>query len=130
MLKHKRVLKLAFSDCLKPVKDGLGNVPLGMHTSKLITASILGICRAYEQTQQLSKADFDLLVDAVFEDIFRRESVKVQLLTESWLQQADSDFLAYYYKAKANANNDPDLSWLQYLALENFQQAETVVFPL
>lgn len=132
MLKHKRILKQVFSDCFLPLKDDLGNVPIPMHTSKLITASILGTCRAYEEKQQLKDSNFDLLVDAVFEDIFRRESVKVQTLTESWLQSSDAEFLRYYYMAKLRAKSGTDLSWLQYLALENFKQSHmhNVVFPL
>jgi len=130
MLKHKRILKQAFSDCFLPVKDELGNVPIAMHTSKFITASILGTCRAYEEQQHIKESNFNLLVDAVFEEIFRKESVKIQVLTESWLQSSDSDFLDYYYSAKSRSKNDSDLSWLQHMALENFKQSHTVVFPL
>jgi hypothetical protein len=130
MLNHKRILKQVFSDCFLPLKDELGNVPIAMHTSKLITASILGICRAYEEKQHIKESNFDLLVDAVFEDIFRKESVKIQELTESWLHSSDADFLHYYYMAKSKTNSDSDLSWLQYSALEHFEQSHTVIFPL
>lgn len=130
MLKHKRILKQAFSDCFLPVKDDLGNVPLSMQTSKLITASILGTCRAYEQRQHLKESNFDLLVDAVFEEIFRQDSVKVQVLTESWLKEADADFLQYYYIAKLRAIRGTDLRWLQHSVLQNFKQSHAIVFPL
>jgi len=129
MLKHKRILKQAFSNCFQPLMDELGNVPVPMQSSKLITASILGICRAYEQKYHLKESNFELLVDAVFEEIFRRESVKVQILTETWLQSSDTDFIHYYYMAKLRAKSGIDLMWLQYSALENFKQSHTVVFP-
>ena len=130
MLKHKRILKQAFSDCFLPVKDDLGNVPIAMHTSKFITASILGTCRAYEEKQHIKESNFDLLVDSVFEEVFRKESVKIQLLTEEWLRSSDTDFLQHYYMAKSKAKNSSDLSWLQYSVLENFKQTHTVIFPL
>jgi len=130
MLKHRRILKQAFSDCFLPLKDELGNVPIAMHTSKFITASILGTCRAYEEKQHIKESNFDLLVDAVFEEIFRKESVKIQVQTEYWLHDADSDFLQYYYMAKSKTNSGSDLSWLQYSALENFKQSHTIIFPL
>jgi hypothetical protein len=130
MLKHKRVLIQVFSDCFLPLKDDLGNVPIAMQTSKFITASILGICRAYEEQQHINERNFDLLVDVIFEEIFRRESVSVQTLTESWLQSSDAEFLHYYYAAKSKASSSADLSWLQHQASKEFKQSHTVVFPL
>lgn len=130
MLKHKRILMQAISDCLLPLKDDLGNVPIAMQTSKFVTASILGVCRAYGEEEHIDEPNFDVLVDVVFEEIFRRESVSVQTLTESWLQSSDDEFLQYYYAAKSKATISADLSWLQHKALEEFKQSHTVVFPL
>jgi len=121
MLKHKNILKQAFSDCFLPLKDELGNVPVAMQTSKFITASILGVCRSYGEEKYIDGRNFDLLVDAIFEEIFRRESVSVQTLTESWLQSSDDQFIHYYYMAKSRVNISSDLSWLQYQALAAFK---------
>jgi hypothetical protein len=130
VLKHKRVLREAFSDCFLPVKNDLGNVPVSMQTSKMITASILGICRGYAEGRIDYEPDFELIVDAVFEDIFRRESVEVQTLTESWLHYNDDEFMQYYYQAKSHAVSSRDLSWLQGIVLQSFKPMHTVVFPL
>jgi hypothetical protein len=130
VIKHKRVLREAFSDCFLPVKNDLGNVPVSMQTSKMITASILGICRGYAEGRIDYEPDFELIVDAVFEDIFRRESVEVQTLTESWLHYNDDEFMQYYYQAKSHAVNSRDLSWLQGIVLQSFKPTHTVVFPL
>lgn len=130
VVKHKQVLKKAFSECFIPLKDDLGNVPVSMQTSKFITASILGICRGYGERRITHESDFELIVDAVFEEIFRRESVEVQILTESWLQNSDEEFMLFYYQAKHKAKNSDDLSWLQRIALKSFKSTQTVVFPL
>lgn len=130
VVKHKQVLKQAFSECFIPLKDDLGNVPVSMQTSKVITASILGVCRGYGERRITHESDFELIVDAVFEEIFRRESVEVQILTESWLQNSDEEFMLFYYQAKHKATNSDDLSWLQRIALKSFKSAQTVVFPL
>lgn len=130
VIKHKQVLKQAFSDCFLPVKDDLGNVPVSMQTSKVITASIIGVCRGYGEGRITHEPDFELIVDAVFEEIFRRESVEVQTLTETWLHNNDDEFMKFYYLAKHKAKNNGDLGWLQAIALESFKPAETVVFPL
>lgn len=130
VIKHKRTLKQSFSDCLLPVQDQLGNVPVAMQSSKVITASVLGICRVYSDQHDIEEPDFELIVDAVFEEIFRRESVAVQTLTESWLQDNDAEFMHYYYDAKARALKSRDLLWFQHLALQHFTPSRTIVFPL
>lgn len=130
VIKHKRILKKAFSDCFFPVTDDLGNVPVSMQTSKAITASIIGVCRGYGESRITHEPDFELIVDAVFEEIFRRESVQVQTLTESWLHASDDEFMKFYYQAKHKAKRSSDLKWLQKLALASFKPAQTVVFPL
>lgn len=130
VIKHKRILKEAFSDCFLPVKDELGNVPVNMQKSKVITASILGVCRGYGESRISHEPDFELIVDAVFEEIFRRESLEVQKLTESWLQNSDDEFMTFYYQAKHKAKQSGDLNWLQKIALDYFKPAHTVVFPL
>ena len=130
LLKHKRVLKRAFSECFSPIKDEIGNVPVLMQTSKLINASILGICRGYGESRILYEPHFDLVVDSVFEEVFRRESVEVQTRTESWLTSSDEEFLFHYYQAKYRAKDSSDLTWLQNIAIQYFRPAHTVVFPL
>lgn len=128
--KHKSTLKQAFSECFVPVKDELGNVPVSMQKSKVVTASILGVCRGYGEGRIFHEPDFELIVDAVFEEVFRRESLEVQTLTEFWFQNGDEEFMKYYYQAKNKAIISGDLRWLQKIALEYFKPAQVVVFPL
>ncbi|SFJ80548.1 hypothetical protein SAMN04488079_101271 [Methylophaga sulfidovorans] len=130
VVKYKRELMQAFSDCFLPVKDSLGNVPVLMQKSKFITASILGVCRGYSESRVRDESDFDLIVDAVFEEIFRRESVEVQTRTESWLQSSDDEFMFFYFQAKYRTKDSADLKWLQKTVLDYFEPAHTVVFPL
>lgn len=130
VMRHKRVLQRAFSDCFLPVKDDLGNVPVSMQESKFVTASILGVCRGYGESRVKHEADFDLIVDAVFEEVFRRESVEVQTRTESWLQSSDDEFMFFYFQAKYRTMDNKGLGWLQSTLLKHFDPAHTVVFPL
>ncbi len=130
VVKYKRELMQAFSECFLPVKDSLGNVPVLMQQSKFITASILGICRGYSESRVKDESDFDLIVDAVFEEIFRRESVEVQTRTESWLQSSDDEFMFFYFQAKYRTMDSENLNWLQNTLLNSYEPAHTVVFPL
>lgn len=122
-IKHKSKLKKALSDCFEPLKSVLGNVPIPMQTDRFITAAILGTCRAYAESNRVQEKDFNVIVDAVFEELFRRESMAVQLRTESWLQEQDEDFMQAYYHAKSEFKPNLDLSWLATYAQQNFKVA-------
>ncbi len=80
-LKYKKELKKAFSECFDPLKSVLHNVPIPMQSDRYITASILGICRAYAEDHKTTEEVFALLVDSVFEEIYRQNSMRVQNLT-------------------------------------------------
>ena len=120
---HKRKLKKAFSDCFEPLKSVLDNVPIPMQTDRYITASILGSCRAYAEANHTGEKLFALLVDAVFEEVFRQNSMAVQTRTEAWLQQEDDEFMQAYYHAKSQYNSGLNLSWLANYAQQNFDVA-------
>lgn len=128
--KHKFKVKEALSDCFEPLRSDLGNVHPNMRESRFITASILGFCRAYAIANQLNEKTFSLLVDAAFEEVFRSESMSVQTRTETWLNDADSEFMQAYYQAKAKTQAPLDLAWLSQYAQEHFRKARTLWHPL
>lgn len=122
-MKHRSKLKHAFSECFQPLKSALDNVPIPMQTDRYITAAILGTCRGYAEAVNLSEKAFASIVDAVFEDIYRQNSVDVQTRTETWLTEADAVFMKSYYQAKEKASPDIDLAWLQTYAKTHFDIA-------
>lgn len=120
-IKHKFFLREIFSACFEPVMDTLGNVPVSMQQSRDITAYVLGVCRAYATRYSLKESTFEVVVDAVYEELFRRESIEVQIRTEKWLQSSDAMFLSAYYQAKERTlSQGMDLDWLNQYAKEHF----------
>ncbi len=126
VLKHKKKLKQAFSNCFDPLKSLYDNVPSEMQTSRYITASILGFCRGYATGYNIKEKSFDVIVDAVFEEIFRQDSLSVQTQTEEWLHAPDEEFMEAYYHAKDKASPALDLKWLTDYSLEHFKAAREV----
>ncbi len=122
--KHKRLLQIVFADSLRPLKDELGNVPIPMQTDPAINGAILGACEAYSQAHNITKpADIAIIADAVFEDLYRRESIQVQNRVDEWKNTNDEVFTNAYQDAKAKTNSEPDLSWLTEYAVNNFEPA-------
>ncbi len=128
---HKNTLRNTFSACFDPMRDELGNVPVKMQKSRKITASVLGVCRAYAIVKQLKEDDFNLIIDAVFEELFRRESVEVQTRAENWLQTEDDEFMTDYYFAKEKTLSDGlELDWLTQYSKQNFRVVSQVMFDM
>lgn len=124
--KYKRELKKAFSECFAPLKSVLDNVPIPMQTDRYITASILGTCRAYAEDHKTTEDVFALIVDAVFEEVYRQNSLSVQNLTEKWLDEEDEAFMTAYYHAKEKYQSNHNLDWLASYAREHFEPAVEV----
>jgi len=130
-VKHKNILRKALSNCFEPLKDELGNVPISMQKDKHIAAYILGICRTYAEIQGLNETTFNLMVDAAFDELFRRESVEVQTRAETWLQTNDDTFMEAYYFAKQHTiENALNLNWLSVHAQKHFKAGHQVMFAL
>lgn len=128
-IKHKFFLRTIFSTCFHSTTDYLGNVPVKMQSSRQITAYVLGICRAYATKKELKESSFELIIDAVFEELFRRESIAVQTRAEKWLQSSDSEFLKAYYEAKERTlAQGMDLEWLTDYAKTQFASKNQIVF--
>ena len=128
---HKRYLLNAFSTCFNALKDGLGNVPVRMQSSHEITGSVLGACRGYAIANNINESHFNLIVDAVFEELFRRESIAVQTKAEQWLNTENEIFMLAYYHAKAKTINNKtvDLSWLNAYAKKYFKPRHPMMSP-
>ncbi len=127
---HKRYLLNAFSNCFKTLQDELGNVPIGMQSSEEITGAVLGACRGYAIIHHIDEPSFDLIVDAVFEELFRRESVTVQNKAEHWLHDENEFFMLAYYHAKSKTINSQsiNLTWLTDYAEKHFKARHQVIF--
>ncbi len=127
--KCKRALQRAMSACFDPLKDELGTVPTTFHNSKYITASMLGICEAYAQTSNItSKQKIALITDAVFEEVFRRESTTVLTQVDQWLKNNDSEFITAYEQAKSNTNEaELNLDWLKEYSVKNFEPSRNLM---
>lgn len=127
--KCKRTLQRAMSDCFAPLKDELGTVPTTLHDSKYITASMLGICEAYSHTNNITnKQKIALITDAVFEEIFRRESTTVLTQVDQWLKDNDSEFVSSYEQAKSKTNNNElNIDWLKEYSVKNFEPSRNLM---
>lgn len=122
--KHKRTLTYAFADCLVRLKDELGNVPIPMQTDPTINAAFLGACEGYAAAHNITKpSDLVMLADAVFEELYRRESVEVQERVDVWRNENNQAFSDMYQKAKAQTDGNLNLAWLTEYATENFEPA-------
>jgi hypothetical protein len=126
IIKHKNKLKQAFSECFQPLKSIFDNVPIPMQKDRYVTAAILGTCRGYSEKNDLTEKAFASIVDAVFEEVYRQDSVDVQTRTEGWLTESDEIFMQSYYHAKDKASLDIELAWLQSYAQEHFDVAVEV----
>jgi hypothetical protein len=122
--KHKKKLEQALATCFWPLIDELGNVPIPMHTDPAINASILAVCETYALSQNVTKpSDLALIADAVFEELYRMESINVQNRVDSWKNDNNEIFTQAYANAKAKTTVDLDLTWLSNFAKDNFDQA-------
>jgi hypothetical protein len=122
--KHKKKLEQALATCFWPLIDELGNVPIPMHTDPAINASILAVCETYALSQNVTKpSDIALIADAVFEELYRMESINVQNRVDSWKNDNNEIFTQAYANAKAKTTVDLDLTWLSNFAKDNFDQA-------
>ena len=122
--KHKKKLEQAFATCFWPLIDELGNVPIPMQTDPAINGAILGVCNTYSQSQHVTKpSDLLLIADAVFEEIYRLESINVQNRVDTWKNENNEAFNQAYANAKDKTSTELNLTWLTDFAKDNFEQA-------
>ncbi len=122
LVKHKRKLTQNFSFCFAHLHDSLGNVPISIQKDAFVNGAIIRICEAYLHEQSVDKASSKaLIIDAVFEEIYRRESVNVQIRVDEWLAQEDNLFLGGYQQANDYSNHSLKLKWLSDYAQQNFE---------
>ena len=127
--KCKSALRQAFSKCFDPLKDELGNVPITLHDNKYVTASMLGICEGYTRACNIQRQQtIAIVTDAVFEDIFRRESTGILKQVDQWLNDNDPEFMSQYENAKNKSNNnDLNIEWLTLHLTENFEPSKNLM---
>jgi len=124
LIKHKRKLKQDFSDCFSPLKDQLGNVPLEMQTDGFLNGAVLSICENYLNTENISKTSSKaLVVDAVCEELYRRESITVQTYIDQWLLDNDELFMEAYQYFKQQRDHELNLQLLAKYIQQNFEPA-------
>jgi len=126
----KSQLRKAFSDCFQPLKDELGTVPVSLHDSSYIIASMLAVCESYAGLKNITnQRQIAFICDDVFEEVFRREATKVLTTADRLRAAQDSEFqIAYDAAAKqTKANNELDLSWLQDYAKKNFEPSQVLM---
>ena len=127
--KCKNALKHALSNCFDPLKDELGTVPVTLHSNKFVTASILGICEGYAESCNIKREQtLAIITDAVFEEIFRRESTDILKQVDMWISDRDSEFMTQYEAAKNNpSNKELDVNWLKTYLVENFEPSRNLM---
>jgi hypothetical protein len=127
--KCKRTLQRAMSNCFDPLKDELGTVPTTLHDSKYVTASIFGVCEAYAHLNNITaKQKIALITDAVFEEVFRRESTTILTQVDLWLKNNDSEFMPAYEQAKSKTNEiELNLDWLKEYSVKHFEPSRNLM---
>lgn len=124
LIKYKRTLKQDFSECFSSLKDDLGNVPLEMKANAYVNGAILSVCESYLDGQNVSKhSSKAVVIDAVFEELYRRYSIPVQVQIDEWLSAKDSLFIKGYNDALQCADYSLKMKWLESYIQQNFKQA-------
>lgn len=124
LIKHKRKLKQDFSDCFSSLKDELGNVPLEMHIDAFVNGAVLSICDSYLHSQNISKhTSKALVVDAICEELYRRDSIAVQTRIDQWLADNDELFMQGYQYVQLQNKHSLNLQLLTKYIQQNFEQA-------
>lgn len=122
--KQKRALEEALEQCLMPLTDELGNVPIPMQTDAAFNGLILGVCDAFSASQGIEKpGDIAKMRDAAFEELYRVESIAVQNRVDEWQDTQNADFSQAYETAKNQTTVDLNLDWLLEYAKANFDRA-------
>lgn len=123
----RKTLQNSLTECLAPLKDELGNVPVVMQSDATFNAYMLGICEGYAQSQNVNKTkSVAIIVDAVFEEIYRRESTQVLTRIDQWRAESNADFIKAFNEAKSktlNTTEKLDVTWFQEYASKNFEPA-------
>ena len=118
------------SACFDPLRDELGTVPTELHTSKYVTASMLGICAGYAKQLDITSTDkIALITDAVFEEIFRRDATEVLTMTDQWRDGHDDEFIKAYNEAmqKTDGKDTLELDWLKTYLVDNFKPSTNLM---
>lgn len=128
LIKHKKMLTENFSNCFDPLKDEIGNVPVEMQFDAFTNGAVVQICENYFAEQRIQK-EFSKasLLDAVFEEIYRRESLNVQERVYVWQEKNDERYRLGYEQAHSFSNSYLQLKWLSEYSQDHFERAKTLM---
>lgn len=130
----KSTLQKTFSACFDPLKDELGTVPVILHDSRYVTASMISICEAYANHLGLKKTQQQaLLIDAAFEEVFRRESTTILTQTDIWRDNNDEEFMRAYQdglnrmQTLQNENEQLNIDWLKDHLVAHYEPSRNLM---
>lgn len=124
----KKTLQKTLAECLASLQDELGNVPVEMQTHTIVNAYMLGICEGYAESNNITKPQsIAVIVDAVFEEIYRRESTQVLTTIDQWRNEKNNEFLEAFEKTKAGTTNTLDIEWFKQYATNTFEPANNLM---
>lgn len=130
----KSTLQKTFSNCFDPLKDELGTVPVKLHDSQYVTASMISICEAYANHLGLKKTQQQaLLIDATFEEVFRRESTAILTQTDQWKDDNNEEFMRAYQEGlnhmQSLLNHDDQLNvdWLKDYLVAHYEPSRNLM---
>ena len=128
LIKHKRRLGNDFSDCFSPVKDQLGNVPVEIQYDVYVNGFIVEICKSYFEANNVRhKSSQALILDFVFEEIYRRDSIKVQNYMDGLMSENAKLFKKAQEKSEELDDYDSRLDWLNKYVVEHFEPAKNIM---
>jgi|TARA_B110001469_G_C9398857_1_gene205125 hypothetical protein len=124
LIKHKRALKQDFYECFSSLKDDLGNIPLEMKVNAYLNGAILSVCESYLEGQNVFKQSSKaVILDAVFEELYRRDSIPVQTQIDEWIKQKNESFMKGYNNAPQHSDYNLNIKWLEGYIQQNFKRA-------
>lgn len=128
LLKHKKKLTEGFSSCFSPLKDELGNVPVEMQFDAFTNGAVLQVCEIYLKEHIIQKNTSKAsILDAVFEEIYRRESLNVQERVQAWNETSDEHFKQGQEQANSHGDSSGQLKWLSKYSQEHFKRANNLM---
>ena len=128
LIKHKRRLGNDFSDCFSPVKDQLGNVPVEIQYDVYVNGFIVEICKSYFEVNNVRhQSSQALILDFVFEEIYRRDSIKVQNYMDGLMSENAKLFKKAQEKSEELDEYDSRLDWLNKYVVEHFEPAKNIM---
>lgn len=124
--KQKKKLVSQFAVCFESLCDELGNVPVALQHDPFVHGAITGICHSYLQSRELDHLQ-QSAIDAIYEELFRRESVEVQYRVDKWQAQGDVLYQAGIEQIKHLTGDTDHFTWLSSYLMQNFKREHNLM---